>query len=110
MNRYSRIFHHIDTKDVKKKHLENIEVQRIKEQENGSSNVENLINSSKPPIFWKEKPLVKKQLAIWSLDQLKEIIVEINNIELLCKKNPQISNSIFFNFFSSTCKKANSFS
>ena len=33
MNRYSRIFHHIDTKDVKKKHLENIEVQRIKEQE-----------------------------------------------------------------------------
>tara|TARA_Y100001970_G_C14240519_1_gene864637 strand:+ start:1548 stop:2567 length:1020 start_codon:yes stop_codon:yes gene_type:complete len=83
---------------------------RIKEQENGSSNVENLINSSKPPIFWKEKPLVKKQLAIWSLDQLKEIIVEINNIELLCKKNPQISNSIFFNFFSSTCKKANSFS
>ncbi len=33
MNRYSRIFHHIDTKDVKKKHLENIEVQRIKDQE-----------------------------------------------------------------------------
>ena len=33
MNRYSRIFHHIDTKDVKKKHLENIEVRRIKEQE-----------------------------------------------------------------------------
>ena len=33
MNRYSRIFHHIDTKDVKKKHLENVEVQRIKEQE-----------------------------------------------------------------------------
>tara|TARA_R100000234_G_C4867248_1_gene121752 strand:+ start:347 stop:535 length:189 start_codon:yes stop_codon:yes gene_type:complete len=33
VNRYSRIFHHIDTKDVKKKHLENIEVQRIKEQE-----------------------------------------------------------------------------
>tara|TARA_Y100001938_G_C7851943_1_gene311245 strand:+ start:320 stop:508 length:189 start_codon:yes stop_codon:yes gene_type:complete len=33
VNRYSRIFHHIDTKDVKKKHLENIEVQRIKDQE-----------------------------------------------------------------------------
>ena len=33
VNRYSRIFHHIDTKDVKKKHLENIEVRRIKEQE-----------------------------------------------------------------------------
>ena len=33
MNRYSRIFHHIDTKDVKRRHLENIEVRKIKEQE-----------------------------------------------------------------------------
>tara|TARA_B100000287_G_scaffold26438_1_gene25371 strand:- start:82 stop:297 length:216 start_codon:yes stop_codon:yes gene_type:complete len=33
VNRYSRIFHHIDTKDVKRRHLENIEVRKIKEQE-----------------------------------------------------------------------------
>ena len=57
-------------------------------------------------IFWQEKPLVKKQLAIWSLDDLKKIIEEINNTELLCKKNPQVSNAIFFNFFSEICKKA----
>ena len=41
---------------------------------------------------------------------LKKIINDINNTELLCKKNPQISNSIFFNFLSEICKKANSFS
>ena len=37
-------------------------------------------------------------------------IDEINNIELLCKKNPQISKVIFFNFFTNICKKANNFS
>ena len=83
---------------------------KIKEQENENNNVDDLISSSKPVIFWKEKPLVKKQLSIWSLLDLKKIIEEVNNTELLCKKNPQISNSIFFNFFSNICKKANNFS
>ena len=83
---------------------------KIKEQENKSNNLDNLINTSKPAIFWKEKLLVKKQLSIWNIFDLKKIIDDINNTELLCKKNPQISNSIFFNFFSAICKKANNFS
>jgi DNA polymerase-3 subunit delta len=72
--------------------------------------VDNLINAIKPTVFWKEKPLLKKQLSTWSLNNLKKIIDEINNIELLCKKNPQISKVIFFSFFSKICKKANNFS
>ena len=83
---------------------------KIKEQVNKSSNLDNLINFSKPAIFWKEKPIVKKQLSIWSLDELKKIISGINNTELLCKKNPQISKVIFFNFFTEICIKANNFS
>jgi len=83
---------------------------KIKEQENISNNLDNIINNSKPKIFWKEKPLVKKQLLIWNLDDLKKIINDINDTEILCKKNPKISNSIFFNFFSEICKKANSYS
>ena len=82
---------------------------KIKAEENRSNNVDNLINSTKPAIFWKEKPLVKKQLSIWSLNDLKKMIGEINNTELLCKKNPHISRIIFFNFFSEICKKANNF-
>ena len=82
----------------------------IKKQEDKSNNIEDLINTSKPAIFWKEKPLVKKQLSIWSLIALKKIINEINNTEFLCKKNPQISRIIFYNFFSEICKKASSFS
>ena len=83
---------------------------KIKAEESKSNNVVNLINNVKPAIFWQEKPLVKKQLSIWSLNDLKKIIGEINNTELLCKKKPHISKVIFFNFFSEICKKANNFS
>ena len=83
---------------------------KIKAEESKSNNVDNLINGAKPAIFWQEKPLVKKQLSIWSLNDLKKIIGEINDTELLCKKNPKISKIIFFNFFSEICKKANNFS
>ena len=83
---------------------------KMKEEQSKSNSLDSIINSSRPPIFWKEKPLVKKQLSIWSLGELKKIIVDINKTELLCKKNPQISNSIFFSFFSNICKKASNFS
>ena len=82
----------------------------IKKQENKSNNIEHLINISKPAIFWKEKPMVKKQLSIWNLNDLKKIISEINNTEHLCKKNSQVSKAIFFNFFLKICIKANNFS
>ena len=83
---------------------------KIKESSNKSNNLDNIINNSKPAIFWKEKPIVKKQLSIWNLRDLKNIISEINTTELLCKKNPQSSKVIFFNFFSKICKKASNFS
>jgi len=83
---------------------------KMKEEGTRTNNLDDIISSSKPPIFWKEKPLIKKQLSIWNLYDLKKMINEINNTELLCKKNPNISNVVFFNFFSKICKKANSFS
>ncbi len=83
---------------------------KIKENEAKSNNLDSLINLAKPPIFWKEKPIVKKQLSIWKKDDLKKIISEINNTELMCKKNPQISKVIFFNFFLGICTKANNYS
>jgi len=82
----------------------------IKKEEEKYSNIESLLNSSKPPIFWKDKPMVKKQLSIWNLKDLNNIIEEINDTEVLCKKNPQISKAIFFNFFTRICTKANNYS
>jgi len=81
----------------------------MKEMERNYNDLDGLLNASKPPIFWKEKPMVKKQLTIWTLGNLKKTIYEINDIELLCKKNPQISNMVFFYFFTRICKKANNY-
>ena len=83
---------------------------KIKELEKDYKSVDELIDKSKPIIFWQEKPIIKKQLSVWNLSDLKKIIYEINNIEILCKKKPQLSRIAAFNFFSKICKKANNYS
>lgn len=83
---------------------------KIKTIENNYKDLETLINNLKPAIFWKEKPILKKQIAIWSLDDLKKIVSQISDTEILCKENPQISKIIFFQLFTNICKKANSYS
>ena len=45
------------------------------------------ITSAKPPIFWKDKELVKQQISKWSADQINELIFDANKIELQIKKN-----------------------
>ena len=60
---------------------------------NVHKNIDQTIASSKPPIFWKDKDLVKKQIKSWTLEQVKRLILEINETELLIKTNAQ--NSIF---------------
>ena len=113
---YKKIFSEIYTNTINYTYLLRTlsnKIQRLlnmKINQNNFDNIESLINSSKPPIFWKEKPAIKKQLNIWKLNDLKFIINEINKIELQCKKNPQISKIIFFNFFSKICQKANNYS
>jgi DNA polymerase-3 subunit delta len=60
--------------------------------------VENIINTLKPPIFWKEKEVVKQQLKIRNLSNIKYLIKKVNDLELLIKKNSQISNQLVNNF------------
>ena len=70
-------------------------------------NIEKIISTSKPPIFWKEKDLVKKQIENWSLSQVNKLINEINNVELNVKKNTSSSINILFDFIFSNSKKIN---
>ena len=78
----------------------------IKNQNDTKQNLDSLINSVKPPIFWKEKSIVRKQLTVWKINDLKNMIYQINNIEISCKKNPRSSAPILFNFLTGLCKKA----
>ncbi len=67
---------------------------KLKESHNQTGNVDLTISSFKPPIFWKEKDAVKKQIKSWSEDDVKEIIYKINELEILIKKNS--NNSLNF--------------
>ena len=63
----------------------------IEKQQNHKS-IEELINSHKPPIFWKDKETIKEQMTKWPLEEIKKLIYQINDIEILIKKN--LSNSL----------------
>ena len=61
-------------------------------------NIDEVIASAKPPIFWKDKEIVKQQLSILSFAEIKYLIRKVNNLELEIKKNNQISDQILNNF------------
>ena len=63
-----------------------------------NKDIEKTINSAKPPIFWKEKNIVKIQLNKWKPEKIKKLINSINNIELETKKNFNNSILITTNF------------
>lgn len=71
-------------------------------------NLESVITNYKPPIFWKEKEIIKQQLKIWSEKSLSKLINEINDTELLIKKNMSISLNILLNFIFLNSKITNS--
>tara|TARA_E500000178_G_scaffold66769_1_gene64035 strand:+ start:6328 stop:7314 length:987 start_codon:yes stop_codon:yes gene_type:complete len=72
------------------------------EQQNGNANFDTLINDFKPPIFWKDKPIVKRQLERWSKSKIKDLITNINKTEIFLKKNSSASLMLIFNFIYET--------
>ncbi len=72
-------------------------LRKLKLDLNQTNNVDQVINSFKPPIFWKDKNIVKQQIKIWKLNDIEKFIVDLNDTENLIKKNPQISNLIINN-------------
>ena len=68
-------------------------------------NYENLINNYSPPIFWKEKPIVKKHLESWSKPRIENLISKINKLEIFFKKNSSIGLMLVFNFIYETVEK-----
>ena len=63
-----------------------------------NNDINKTINSAKPPIFWKDKEIVKIQLSKWKLKQVKKLIKNINDLELEIKKNYNNSLFIISNF------------
>ena len=65
---------------------------------NNNKSIEEAISSFKPPIFWKDKEIVKQQINNWSLSRTENLIYKTNELELLIKKNSYNSINILSDF------------
>tara|TARA_B110000046_G_scaffold121533_1_gene128168 strand:+ start:2885 stop:3880 length:996 start_codon:yes stop_codon:yes gene_type:complete len=65
---------------------------------NNNKDIEAVISSAKPPIFWKDKDITKQQIKIWSFNNIQNLIYKISDIELLIKKNNYNSINILSDF------------
>ena len=73
-----------------------------------TNNVDQAIANYKPPIFWKDKDLVKQQVKIWKYNSLMKLISNTNNLELQIKENPSVSILLLTNFILEKTLKSNS--
>ena len=76
----------------------------IKKINNSNKNIEQIISNFKPPIFWKDKEIVKNQVSKWSQGETEKLIYKINDVELIVKKNYNSSLNIISDFILNTAK------
>ncbi len=72
-----------------------------------NNNIEYIISSYRPPIFWKDKEIIKTQIKNWTSKNIKELIIKTNEIELAVKKNSNNALNIVFNFLIEQSSKTN---
>jgi len=83
---------------------------KIKILSRSEKNIDQIFNQIKPPIFWKEKEDVKKQVTLWNEKKLNLVIKKINEIELNCRKNHELATNITLDFLSTVCNEVNNYS
>ena len=79
-------------------------LQKIQKEYQKNKNLDSVISSFKPPIFWKDKEIVRKQVNKNDLEKIEDMIFKTNDIELLIKKNSGSAVNIMSDFIISTSK------
>ena len=69
--------------------------ERIK---NENLDIDSAVDTHKPPIFWKEKEIVKNQVKSVKYNEMLDLISRTNEIELTIKKNPYLSINVTTDF------------
>ena len=67
---------------------------KLKNMQNVNKSIDDTIAVFRPPIFWKEKDIVKQQMSNWTEDEVKKKIFEISNLEILIKRGSSSINLI----------------
>ena len=71
---------------------------KINNEINIRKNIDEVITTFNPPIFWKDKDLVKQQAINYSIESTQLLIRDINETELQIKKNYNNSINILLDF------------
>ena len=72
-----------------------------------SNSIDSVISTFKPPIFWKDKEIVKTQIMNWDAIEIENLIYKINDIEFIVKKNATNTLNIVSDFILNTSNKSN---
>ena len=78
--------------------LKSKRLQKLQIENKNKKNLDETISSFRPPIFWKDKEIVKQQINNWPLKNVEDLIYNIGEIELLIKKNSTNSLDILSDF------------
>ena len=70
-------------------------------------NVDQTISSFRPPIFWKDKQIVKNQIISWKINDIENLIVKIKDTEIEVKKHASNSLHLVFDFILATARSNN---
>ena len=80
---------------------------KINDEVSQNKNLDKVLTTFKPPIFWKDKDLVKQQIKNYSKENLELLMHSINKTELLIKKNYNNAINILLDFILDQGKEIN---
>ena len=76
---------------------------KLTQEYNTNKNIDIVISSAKPPIFWKDKEITKQQIYKWSPNDVKNLIFKLNDLELQAKKNIHNAINLVTDFILDQC-------
>ena len=68
-----------------------------------NKNIDAIISSAKPPIFWKNKEITKQQIYKWTPNEIKNLIFKLNELELQTKRNVHSAINLITDFILDQC-------
>ena len=79
---------------------------KIRNEMDINKNIESILLNFKPPIFWKDKDILKQQISHYSKEDLEILIKKLTEIELQTKKNYQNSVNMTLDFILNEVRRA----
>tara|TARA_B100001093_G_scaffold506606_1_gene565808 strand:- start:5462 stop:6460 length:999 start_codon:yes stop_codon:yes gene_type:complete len=89
----------------------NQRINKFKEIKNlkiNNSNIETIVSSLKPPVFWKDKPILIEQLKKWDKNKIQIALKKTYETEIKIKSNSSIRKDLLIkNLIVNLCETAN---